>query len=369
MACSSVPDHEYKAILVKNETRNATVFLDLFRRYDPLCWLPFTTKSIEPGNQYFFRDKDGFKYQLRMENKGAKKEKRKTLFPVEMWMSDKLLIVQDGPDNSGSVDDKDLLDYPVERQICIRRKNMEDETSCKCERYLYGILKLDMKVVQGKTLHKQDEMIKNAYRRQMLLFHPDHNPDFADSHICQEINKAYKILRDREKRALYHDLTDYRGGWLSKSRWNAIFKPEAHGKNEKWRRFGLLAFSGVCFVGGVVLTVVIFVTGGVLLPVELVAGALIGGSINGASRIVSQDSIEKGITFKKYAQSFAIGAFFGALTAGVSTALDFAIPVIGITAEATAGPILARSVTKGATKSTLKSMEDFVEREVVEQSR
>ncbi len=75
-------------------------------------------------------------------------------------MQDKLLILQDGPDNSGSVDEKDLLDYPEERQICIRRKNMQDETSSESGRDLYGILKLDMKDVRKRKLEEQDKILR-----------------------------------------------------------------------------------------------------------------------------------------------------------------------------------------------------------------
>ncbi len=237
------PDPEYKAILVKNETSNSAIFLFVYAVLDPICWLSLTIQSIEPGKQYFYRDRDAFKYELRTQKKEPKKAKRKTVLPVQMWTEDKLISVKDGTDDNGIAHEEKLSKYPEERQIAIRRKNLKDETSWEYGRDLYGILKLNMKEVRGKkTEEEQNEIIKKAYRKQMLLFHPDRNPDLADSHISQEITMAYSILGDPEKRALYHDLTDYSGGWLSKSRWKAIFKPEAHGSNEKWKRSGLLVF-------------------------------------------------------------------------------------------------------------------------------
>ncbi len=123
----------------------------------------------------------------------------------------------------------------------------------------------------------------------MLLFHPDRNQDLADSHICQEIIMAYSTLGDREKRAVYHDLTDYSGGWLSKSRWKAIFKPEAHGKNEKWKRIGLLVFSAACIVGGVAMTVA---TGGFALPVAIAGNIAAGASIGVLFKVFRGQSVE-----------------------------------------------------------------------------
>ena len=107
---------------------------------------------------------------------------------------------------------------------------MEDEASFESGRNFYTMLRLDMKEVRKKSLEEQDAIIRKAYKKQMLLFLPDRNPDAPDGvHMCQEITMAYGILGDRKKRALYHDMTDYREGWLSRSRWKAIFKPEAHG--------------------------------------------------------------------------------------------------------------------------------------------
>ncbi|MBM3600039.1 MAG: molecular chaperone DnaJ [Alphaproteobacteria bacterium] len=46
--------------------------------------------------------------------------------------------------------------------------------------------------------------IKKAYRRMAMKYHPDHNPgDTAAEHKFKEINEAYDVLKDDQKRAAY----------------------------------------------------------------------------------------------------------------------------------------------------------------------
>src|ERR1700729_1859868 len=46
--------------------------------------------------------------------------------------------------------------------------------------------------------------IKKAYRRLAMKFHPDRNPDDADSeHKFKEAKEAYEVLCDAQKRAIY----------------------------------------------------------------------------------------------------------------------------------------------------------------------
>ena len=374
MTSASVPDPEYKAILVRNETSNATVFLFIYAHVDPLCWLALKKESIEPGKQYFYRDKDSFKYELRMQKKEPKKWKKTIILSTQKWTEDKLILVKDGTGESVIVEGKKLSEYPKERQIAVRRKNMEEETAWEYGRDLYGILKLDMKEVRKTTKEEQDEIIRKAYHRQMLKFHPDRNPELGDSQICHEIIMAYAVLGDREKRAVYHDLTDYSGGWLSKSRWKAIFTPEAHGSGEKWKRIGLLAFSFLMVAGGCVLTVC---TAGLGLPAficgNIASGALIGGAIQGAFRVASYDSIENGVEFKKYAKSFAVGAGLGALAGGACAGITSAIIGIESTvasiAEAGAGELLGSGAATGGVNGAISSISCDVDAMVVDGER
>ena len=283
-------------------------------------------ESIEPGKQYFYRDKDAFKYDIRTRKKETEKAKKNIVLTVKKWEEDTLISVKDGTSDEGLVHEETLSKYPDEREIAVRRKNMKEETSWEYGRDFYGILKLNMKEVRKNSLEEQDKIIKKAYYRQMLIFHPDRNPDLGDDEMCQEIVMAYSILGDRKKRALYHDVTDYSGGWLSKSRWKAIFKPEAHGSNEKWKRIGLLAFSVVLVAAGCAITVCTAGLGvAAFFGGNIAAGALIGGAIQGAFRVVSYDSIENGVTVKKYAKSFAVGAGIGALGGGACAGITAGI--------------------------------------------
>jgi curved DNA-binding protein CbpA len=47
--------------------------------------------------------------------------------------------------------------------------------------------------------------IKAAYRKQALEWHPDRHPDMDVKSIMQDINEAYAILKDPQKRARYDE--------------------------------------------------------------------------------------------------------------------------------------------------------------------
>lgn len=53
------------------------------------------------------------------------------------------------------------------------------------------------------------EEIKAAYRRMAMKYHPDRNPYDEDKHRFVEVQKAYEVLRDEERRAEY----DATGVW------------------------------------------------------------------------------------------------------------------------------------------------------------
>lgn len=47
------------------------------------------------------------------------------------------------------------------------------------------------------------EEIKTAYRKQSILWHPDKNPNIDTTEIMQDINEAYAILSNPEKKVRY----------------------------------------------------------------------------------------------------------------------------------------------------------------------
>ena len=49
-----------------------------------------------------------------------------------------------------------------------------------------------------------DATLKSAYRKLAMKYHPDRNPDDKEAESnFKEINEAYEILSDKEKRHLY----------------------------------------------------------------------------------------------------------------------------------------------------------------------
>jgi curved DNA-binding protein len=94
----------------------------------------------------------------------------------------------------------------------------------------YKILGVDRKA-------NEDE-IKKAYRKLALKYHPDRNPDDKQSEDkFKEINEAYQVLSDSEKRARYDQLGDsyqswqQRGGAPGGFNWDEWFTPSQGGGN------------------------------------------------------------------------------------------------------------------------------------------
>lgn len=61
----------------------------------------------------------------------------------------------------------------------------------------------DYYAVLGVHRNATDAELKRAYRRLALEFHPDKNPDKAAEEKFKEINEAYAVLSDPQKRAYY----------------------------------------------------------------------------------------------------------------------------------------------------------------------
>ena len=64
--------------------------------------------------------------------------------------------------------------------------------------------KIDYYEILEVTRTASADDLKKAYRKQAMRFHPDRNPgDDAAEHKFKEINEAYDILKDDQKRAAY----------------------------------------------------------------------------------------------------------------------------------------------------------------------
>jgi len=63
------------------------------------------------------------------------------------------------------------------------------------KRDYYDILGIDKKAT--------DEDIKKAFRKLAFKYHPDHNKDDDSGEAFKEINEAYEVLSDRDKRSIY----------------------------------------------------------------------------------------------------------------------------------------------------------------------
>ena len=322
-----------KSIFIKNDTTDAKVTLFVYPTWDPICWLPYLSKIIEPGNTYLHRSKRSFKFELRAH---GEKSNRKIIRSLEKWEKpDAFIVTGCVEDSSVKVEEKSLADFPQENQICIRRQNMEKEISVDSGRNLYEILKLDMKNVRKMKTEKQNEMIKEAFHREIRRWHPD-RPQ-GDENICQEIIIAYSYLGDPEKRATYNNMTDYDNGWLSLSRWKSIFWPDCNSKEQTFqyrKRMILMAYSLGLFINGVLLTI----SG----AGSLLGAGMIGAAMQSGLRTVNHVSIASGCDVRKYLMSMVIGAATGGLLGGVAVggaAFQATEMTVAATTEATVGAI------------------------------
>ncbi len=63
--------------------------------------------------------------------------------------------------------------------------------------------KRDYYEILGIERNASDEDIKKAFRKLAFKYHPDHNHDDSSGEAFKEINEAYEVLSDHDKRAAY----------------------------------------------------------------------------------------------------------------------------------------------------------------------
>lgn len=62
----------------------------------------------------------------------------------------------------------------------------------------------DFYKILGVNKDSTISQIKKAYRKQAVKYHPDKNPDDDDAIVkFHDINEAYEVLQDEEKREIY----------------------------------------------------------------------------------------------------------------------------------------------------------------------
>ena len=313
-------DEQYKSLLIVNESKDASITLYLYSSLDFLYLISFSSKIILPGQKYLYRSKDSFKFKLvaRFEDKP-----KQTLLKPRTWDADKLLkVTEDLRLTEGK-----LEDFPSEKRVCLRKLQRDKELNTTSgKRNLYAILGLDMDQIRHMPREEQKEAIKKGFREQIKRWHPDKN--FGDEDIAKEIIMAHEVLLDDEMRARYHNEADYDKGWLSPSRWRAIFNPERFTVEQKKtyeKRMKMFALSLGITIGGIVLTAV---TAGLAAPAVVTVGGVLGSAMIGAGLQSLQHTVnEKSVVTEecdttkwlvKDGIGFVLGAVIGLAAVGIT---------------------------------------------------
>ena len=313
-------DEQYKSLLIVNESKDASITLYLYSSGDFLYLISFSSKIILPGQKYLYRSKDSFKFKLvaRFEDKS-----KQTLLKPRTWVADKLLkVTEDLRLTEGK-----LEDFPSEKRVCLRKLQRDKELNTTTgKRNLYAILGLDMDQTRQMLREEQRETIEKGFREQIKRWHPDKN--FGDEDNAKEIIIAHEILSDDEMRARYHNEADYDKGWLSPSRWRAIFNPERFTVEQKKtyeKKMIMFALSLGITIGGIVLTAV---TAGLAAPAVVTVGGVLGSAMIGAGLQSLQHTVnEKSVVTEecdttkwlvKDGIGFVLGAVIGLAAVGIT---------------------------------------------------
>ena len=323
-----------ESLLIINKSSDAQITLYLYPKWDFICWLSYESKIIPPGQKYLHRSKNAFKVKLvaRFEDKP-----KRILLELGDWVKDKVFTLTD----SLQLIEEKLADYPVEKRICLRKQQRDKELKSTCgRRNLYEILGLDVDQIRKMPREEQRRAIKRGFRKEIQRWHPDKN--FGDDENAKEIIMAQEILLNEEKRAQYNNEADYDRGWVSLSKYKAIFKPECFSEEQKRayrHRMIMSAVSLGIFVLGIALTAG---TAGSAIPV-VIAGGVFGGALTVAGfqslfHTLNKESVVKECDKKKWLLKAGIGFVAGAAIGGAG---------VGITADVAGLATGAAAVTAG----------------------
>lgn len=298
-----------KSLVIRNESAKAQVNLNLFTTWDVVCWLPYTSKTIEPNTKFLYSSDKDCKFELvaRLEDKQPKK----ILLKPQQWIEDRLIRITDSLD----IEVDNLAKYPQEKKECIRKMQRDEELESHGEgRNLYNILRLDLGQVRAMSKEEQDKEIRTAFIRELRIWHPEFNDD-GDKGIVREVIMAHDILQDREKRARYHNIADYDSGWLSVKRFKAVFWPECETIEQRlaWiKRMGLLALSAGLTIGGIVGVVL---TAGFSSPWFVTS---IMGGLHSLQQAISKEAIADWCDVKKWLIKTGIGYILAVMPGGTA---------------------------------------------------
>lgn len=298
-----------KSLVIRNESAKAQVNLNLFTTWDVVCWLPYTSKTIEPNTKFLYSSDKDCKFELvaRLEDKQPKK----ILLKPQQWIEDRLIRITDSLD----IEVDNLAKYPQEKKECIRKMQRDEELESHGEgRNLYNILRLDMGQVRAMSKEEQDKEIRTAFIRELRIWHPEFNDD-GDKGIVREVIMAHDILQDREKRARYHNIADYDSGWLSVKRFKAVFWPECETIEQRLariKRMGLLALSAGLTIGGIVGVVL---TAGFSSPWFVTS---IMDGLHSLQQAISKEAIADGCDVKKWLIKTGIGYILAVMPGGTA---------------------------------------------------
>ncbi|VDI31717.1 Hypothetical predicted protein [Mytilus galloprovincialis] len=338
-----------KSVLVKNNTNDNDGILYLYSIHDPLCWISSSSKIVKPGHSYLYRSVNKFRFEIQVKNQKSKT----TVVDVRKWEKDLNFTIFDIND----VKESDLEDHDLDKTICIRKLNIEKDGEIDGGRNLYEILNLNFKEIRKLKREDQDQKIKQAFRQEILRWHIDKAGKHGDHKMAREVILAYDVLRNREKRADYHNKVNYSEGWLSTSRWKSIFATECETYEQKLRykkRMGMMALSLGISVGGLALSVF---TAGTVVPVIAICGPLgagfLGGGIQSFFRTINQNSVEKGCDWGDYGKSFGFGFIGGAIAGGAGVGIAAGIAGISSAATLASASTMGQSIGIGASSAAV----------------